>query len=131
MKKSIILICLLTLTAVVTFANTPMSEKELAELSKGRTLKEVHVDLDCADCHDETSAERYYLVKSESCMNCHGTKAEVAELTKHLDAKRENPHNGFHTDLNLECYSCHKEHETSINYCSICHDVSTWMKPTP
>ncbi len=95
------------------------------------SLKEHHKDLECADCHGNESEEKYYLTPSEACLSCHGSRQEVAELTKELDAGNVNPHRSFHSGTATECYECHREHKLSRNFCGNCHDTDLWMNPVP
>lgn len=135
MKKIIISICIMVLAGVSVFAasngSVAPTEKELAKLSKSYKLKETHKDLACGDCHGEVSLDKYYLINSDTCLNCHGSREDVAELTKHLDDKDVNPHRSFHSGVATECYECHREHKPSRNYCGNCHDTDIWMDPVP
>lgn len=95
------------------------------------SMKEHHKDLECADCHGETPKDKYYLIQSEACLSCHGSREETAELTKELDGDNVNPHRSFHSGTATECYECHREHKPSRNFCGNCHDTDLWMKPVP
>ena len=134
MKKLLIPVIIM-FASVAAFAasgkSTATTEKDLAKIAKNYKLKETHKGLACGDCHDKASLEMYYLISSDNCLNCHGSREDVAELTKDLDAKDVNPHRSFHSGTKTECYECHREHKSSRNYCGNCHDTDIWMKPVP
>lgn len=132
MKKIILPILIISLAAFSAFAATNKADAPKSKAtSKEYKLKDSHKDFACADCHGDVAEDKYYLIKSEACLSCHGSREDVAALTKDLDATDTNPHRSFHSGTATECYECHREHKPSINYCGNCHDTDIWMKPVP
>lgn len=114
MKKAAIttVIVFALLTAAYAKSKAP-SAKALNNMAEDYPNKEWHVGFECADCHGKAPLDRYYLVNSDVCLSCHGSREDVAELTSRLDVAAVNPHRSFHSGTATECYECHREHRPS------------------
>lgn len=67
----------------------------------------------CESCHGSDTATRVTMPK---CLQCHGSYAKVAELTR---KDKPNPHESHQGEV--RCGECHKEHGQSVNSCNECH----------
>ncbi|MCL1041436.1 cytochrome c3 family protein [Shewanella marisflavi] len=95
-------------------------------------LKDYHKEImtneqgkvECSACHGE--AKRKSIPKMSACESCHGTAAEMAELTKRPEGAghsvEPNPHDSLHYGSDLPCTYCHQEHKESKVYCNQCHE---------
>jgi hypothetical protein len=99
----------LAVLAVATFASAGSSAEML--------LLQKHLDkkVTCNGCHRENPPAT--AVKTNACLSCHGTYAQLADKTEGKQA--QNPHASHNGDL--DCDSCHHVHKASENYCSQCH----------
>lgn len=108
-----------------------MNAKELKEAYPLSNRMHSGLGLQCTFCHGEfDSADQIGdAVPNEKCLSCHVSYEEVASRTE--DLGEVNPHDNFHYDMQLDCVTCHKGHEESVNFCSNCHDAELWMNETP
>jgi hypothetical protein len=63
-------------------------------------------------------------VRPMDCLQCHGSYAQLAELTRDLKGPEgsplgRNPHDSHWGPLS--CGICHRMHKTSVDFCSECH----------
>ena len=94
----------------------------------GDTLAKKHIaaGVTCKQCHTsgvpakKTSEGKEFprLATKEACLQCHGTYKEVAARTINFQ-KPFNPHYSHYGELN--CYVCHRAHQTSEQFCTSCH----------
>lgn len=82
--------------------------------------------VECAACHGD--AKRKTIPDAAACEACHGTPADVAEMTKRADPHdikvEPNPHDSLHYGTDLPCTYCHMEHKESKVYCNQCHEFT-------
>jgi len=69
--------------------------------------------LTCKDCHVTESKKP---VSRDKCQECHGSYADLAKTTEHLDP---NPH--YNHTIDLDCNYCHHMHKPAVIYCRNCH----------
>ena len=93
-----------------------------------KQIKDHHADLTCFDCHLEDQPTHSTRVV---CSSCHGSPAEVAELTAKKYKKHYNPHEPLHFGTEGLCEGCHREHEPSILSCNSinCHAEFEYKTP--
>jgi fumarate reductase flavoprotein subunit len=111
------LLCAMSLPAFCSSPSTP-----------GGTLAKKHVDagITCTQCHTsgipakkaagDSNLSR--LATKEACLKCHGSYKELAEKTVGYQ-KPFNPHYSHYGELN--CYTCHRVHQASEQFCTSCH----------
>ncbi|NLE75823.1 MAG: cytochrome c3 family protein [Chloroflexi bacterium] len=74
-------------------------------------------------------------IPKEECYKCHehGSFEQIIAFTADLPEHR-NPHNSPHYG-EMECYTCHKMHAPSEDYCEMCHTPADrgpgWTLPKP
>lgn len=74
--------------------------------------------VDCVGCHETLLPENPSSM--EYCFKCHGSYAQIAELT---NTNFYNPHESHVGEL--ECMLCHKGHEKFQLYCNECHEFDS------
>lgn len=90
-------------------------------LAGDRTLPEKHTKakLTCYDCHHQDQPEKA-AVADDSCVQCHGDFAAMAEYTRKLPVNphgaRQKGHPGPFT-----CTECHRQHKPPVVKCLECH----------
>jgi hypothetical protein len=87
---------------------------------RAQALLEVHEDnfLDCIDCHAEDPAA---IAPPDSvCIACHTTMIEPLGA---MEVVQPDPHRSPHLfdDEVPVCSDCHKVHEPSVVFCTVCH----------
>ncbi len=71
-------------------------------------------ELSCDDCHTSNPLKA---VAMDQCLSCHDAP-EPKENYEGEPDKHDSPHYG----PELDCDSCHREHEESVNFCAECHE---------
>lgn len=79
----------------------------------------------CQQCHarkmpakGSPPASLPTIATKETCLQCHGSYAEIAKRT----AKFDPPYNAHDSHWGeLDCYQCHRVHRTSELFCASCH----------
>jgi fumarate reductase flavoprotein subunit len=94
----------------------------------GGALAKKHTDagVTCKQCHTAgipvkkaaVSSEVPRLATKEACLKCHGSFKELSQKTANYE-KPFNPHYSHYGELN--CYTCHRVHQTSELFCTSCH----------
>jgi hypothetical protein len=126
--RTLAAICLLGLLSVVPAYHSSLSDSapilqvasdvssKPALVVPPSSLKHRHAKfhVPCAACHgpDQSIA----VPTQEACFQCHGSYAEVAELTK---KSVPNPHHSHMGEVS--CDQCHSEHGDSRLSCNQCH----------
>lgn len=108
MRKSFIMVSVIAILSVVLLSSVAIA-KELKGKHKENAVA-------CVDCHKTDKPMKAASV--ESCKECHGTYADVKELTKKLP--EANPHDSHLGEL--DCRDCHKIHRASEVVCASCHN---------
>ena len=71
----------------------------------------------CEGCHGAEEPRTF--VPRERCLACHGGFSDLVKKTAAV--KPENPHDSPHWGSRMECNVCHRQHETTVNWCAHCH----------
>ncbi len=98
------------------FHTTAQAASEHPGATPPSEFKQRHalLGIECAACHGADQAVR--LPPMATCFQCHGSYADVAELTKSLIPNPHHSHMG-----EVPCGECHKEHAESRLSCNQCH----------
>ena len=72
----------------------------------------------CGDCHTDGYGFGTE-VQTATCLQCHGSYEELAELTPHPEIEEANPHKSHLGEV--DCSVCHHAHTPSVTYCLQCH----------
>lgn len=124
-RKQLLLITLLfmLMTIGIAHATQVFDAKTVKSYSSGEKasyLAGAHISdglaESCDSCHTNSVIDDSELDINAGCIDCHGTLADMAEVT---NADHINPHDSHLGDIN--CTSCHAGHEPSVTYCSNCH----------
>ena len=112
--KHVAIVCLLVLFAMFT-----AGAYDAKYINNTHTAKQ---GLGCEGCHNEAPpADK---VKSEKCMECHGTFEDIGKNSDMWP----NPHINHNDDL--RCEDCHHIHRPSDIYCNSCHEHNfDWVVP--
>lgn len=81
----------------------------------------------CTSCHEKGSLNQR--PPDTTCTGCHGSYAELAKKTAHLENPKagiQNPHKSHIGEA--RCTVCHKNHAPSVLYCNQCHSPKFDMK---
>ena len=108
MKLSYVMISIIAVVCAVL-----LSSAAFAQELKGKHKENA---IACVDCHKVENPDKP--ASMESCIECHGSYADVKELTK--DLPEANPHDSHLGEL--DCRDCHKMHKPSEVVCASCHN---------
>lgn len=116
---SLLGIAILFLVSVAVFAAPPQKTDDVL------AQKHLQAGITCNQCHSagvpaqSTSKDKIpQIATAEACLKCHGSYKQLGEKTKDYSTHL-NPHVSHYGDL--ECYQCHRVHQTSEMFCSSCH----------
>lgn len=84
-------------------------------------MNPAHASVPCATCHEGGAAQKAP-VTTATCLQCHGSYAQVAKATSTLKVNPHDSHKG-----QPACTSCHSMHGQSSLSCNDCHSF-TGMK---
>lgn len=110
------------------FILVAVSATVAASAGQQQPLKAHHAGLACFDCHLEEQPSHSTRVV---CSSCHGSPADVAQLTADKYKQHYNPHEPLHFGTESLCEGCHREHEPSILSCNSinCHAEFEYKTP--
>lgn len=88
--------------------------------------KHIAAGIGCKECHTSgvpakkaaSKSDFPRLATKETCLKCHGSYKDIAAATTSYQ-KPFNPHYSHYSELN--CYTCHRVHQTSEMFCTSCH----------
>ena len=108
---------LLVCASLAFAADKPNDQLAQTHLKAGVTCRQCHGDKVPAKTATPTKYPK--IATKEMCLKCHGSYKELAAKTRGIREWQENPH--AHHYGELECYQCHRVHQSSEYFCTQCH----------
>ncbi|MBE2985380.1 cytochrome c3 family protein [Campylobacter sp. RM9344] len=136
MRKILFILSILIISLSAADVNASLSE--MLRNSKGEIttdfspkifpIQGIHkkLNLACIDCHKDEKQKDYSSAMNNSCLSCHGSYSKLGETTGHL-GHNDNIHANPHYE-SLDCDTCHKSHQPSVNMCLRCHTQDSMKK---
>ena len=119
LQRSIIAIAVVVVTGVAARLDTAAAQSPAPRAAPGAGRgflidKHVAAGIDCAACHQESTAKA---PATTTCLTCHGgTYAKLAATT---EDDEPNPHASHQGEV--ACLQCHHVHTASTTLCNQCH----------
>ncbi len=121
-KIPVLIVVLLTFIMIINQTPAVSGSDRMPQIDKHKDK-----DIACESCHEKGLS--HARPDDSTCINCHGSYAELAKKTEKYDNPKagiENPHKSHMGEA--RCTLCHKNHAASVLHCNECHSPKFDMK---